>query len=147
MVGEAGSVVVPGGDGSGGVGQSRRVHVLSAGAVRSVSSFAELASLRAGRGVGAGRRVEALAFVVVGVPGDESGVVPDLDGSGGHAEAVGDLGQGEQAGVAESLLAAAQPVLVADVADDEPVERAAFAAGQAAVVEDAGDLGVGVVIE
>ena len=38
-------------------------------------------------------------------------------------------------------------VVVADVADDEPVEGAAFAAGQAAVVEDAGDLGVGVVIE
>ena len=50
-------------------------------------------------------------------------------------------------GVAESLLAAAQAVVVADVADDERVERAAFAAGQAAGVEDAGDLGVGVVIE
>lgn len=56
------------------------------------------------------------------------------------------LGQGERAGVAESLLAAAQPVFVADVADDEAVEGAAFAAGQAAVVEDAGDLGVGVVV-
>ena len=56
-------------------------------------------------------------------------------------------GQGEHAGVAESLLAAAQLVVVADVADDEPVEGAAFAAGQAAVVEDAGDLGVGVVVE
>jgi hypothetical protein len=100
-----------------------------------------------GRRVGAGRRVEALAFVVVGVPGDEPGVVPDLDGFGGHAEAAGHLGQGEHAGVAESLLAAAQPVLVADVADDEPVEGASFAAGQAAVVEDDGDLGVGVVIE
>jgi hypothetical protein len=31
--------------------------------------------------------------------------------------------------------------------DDEPVEWVAFAAGQAAVVEDAGDFGVGVVIE
>jgi len=45
------------------------------------------------------------------------------------------------------LLAAAQVVVVADVADDERVEWAAFAAGQAAVVEDAGDLGVGVVVE
>ncbi len=50
-------------------------------------SLAELASLGAGRGVGAGRRVEALALVVVGVAGDEAGVVPGLDGSGGHAEA------------------------------------------------------------
>ena len=74
-------------------------------------------------------------------------MVPDLDGFGGHAQEAGHLGQGEHAGVAESLLAAAQPVFVADVADDEPVEGAAFAAGQAAVVEDAGDLGVGVVVE
>src|SRR5207344_1276393 len=83
----------------------------------------------------------------VGVPGDEPGVVPGLDGSGGDAELAGELGQGEHAGVAESLLAAAQVVVVADVADDERVEGAAFAAGQAAVVEDAGDLGVGVVVE
>ena len=74
-------------------------------------------------------------------------MVPDLDGFGGHPQAAGHLGQGEHAGVTEPLLAAAQPVFVADVADDEAVERAAFAAGQAAVVEDAGDLGVGVVIE
>jgi hypothetical protein len=81
------------------------------------------------------------------VPGDESGVVPGLDGSGGDAELCGDLGQGEHAGVAEPLLAAAQLIVVADVADDELVEGAAFAAGQAAVVEDGGDFGVGVVIE
>src|SRR5260370_5525609 len=111
------------------------------------ASFAEFASLCPGWRVGAGRRVEAFAFVVEGVPGDESGVVPYLDGFGGHGETVGHLGQGEHARVAESLFAAAQPVLVADVADDEPVEGAAFAAGQAADVEDAGDLGVGVVIE
>jgi len=111
------------------------------------ASFAELASLGAGWRVLAGRRVEALAFVVEGVAGDEPGVVPDLDGFGGHAEAAGHLGQGEHAGVAESLLAAAEPVVVADVADDEPVEGAAFAAGQAAVVEDGGDLGVGVAVE
>jgi hypothetical protein len=53
-------------------------------------------------------------------------VVPGLDGSGGYAEAAGDLGQGEQAVVAESLLAAAQLVLVADVADDERVEGGPF---------------------
>ena len=35
-------------------------------------------------------------------------VVPGLDGSGGHAELAGELGQGEHAGVAESLLAAGQ---------------------------------------
>ena len=66
---------------------------------------------------------------------------------GGTPRRIGHLGQGEHAGVAEPLLAAAQPVFVADVADDEPVEGAAFAAGQAAVVEDAGDLGVGVAVE
>ena len=74
-------------------------------------------------------------------------MVPDLDGFGGHPQAAGHLGEGEHAGVTESLFAAAQSVFVADVADDEAVEGVAFAAGQAAVVEDAGDLGVGVVIE
>ena len=138
----------PGGDGSGGVRHSRgSSRVVCGSGGEGGASFAEFASLCPGRRVGAGRRVEALAFVVVGVPGDEPGVVPDLDGFGGHAEAAGHLGQGEHAGVAEPLFAAAQPVLVADVADDEPVEGAAFAAGQAAVVEDAGDLGVGVVVE
>ena len=87
--------------------------------------FAEFASLCTGRRVVAGWRVEALSLVVVGVPGDESGVIPGLDGSGGHAELAGELGQGEHAGVAESLLAAAQAVVVADVADDERVEGAA----------------------
>ena len=43
------------------------------------------------------RRVEAPTFVVLGVPGDEPGVVPDLDGFGGYPEAVGHLGQGEHA--------------------------------------------------
>jgi hypothetical protein len=69
------------------------------------------------------------------VSGDEPGVVPYLDGFSGYAETFGHLGQGEHAGVAEPLFAAASPVFVADVADDVPVEGAAFAAGQAAVVE------------
>ena len=77
------------------------------------ASFAELASLCPGWRVLAGRWVEALALVVEGVAGDEPGVVPDLDGLGGYAEAGGHLGQGEHAGVTESLLAAAQFVLAA----------------------------------
>jgi hypothetical protein len=38
-------------------------------------------------------------------------------------------------------------VVADDAGDDEPVEWVAFAAGEAAVVEDVGDLGVGVVVE
>jgi len=53
---------------------------------------------------------------------------PNFDGAGGHAEGGGHLLEGEQAG-------------------DEPVERGAFAAGEAAVVEDLGDFGVGVGVE
>ena len=68
-------------------------------------SLAELASLCAGWGVGAWRGVEALAFVVVGVSGEETGVVPDLDGAGRHVELCGDLGQGEHAGVEQPLAA------------------------------------------
>jgi hypothetical protein len=70
------------------------------------ASLAELASLCADWGVGAWRGVEALAFVVVGVSGAETGVVPDLDGAGGHVELCGDLGQGEHAGVEQPLAAA-----------------------------------------
>ncbi len=44
------------------------------------------ASLVGGRRVGPGRVVEDFAFVVVPLATDNSGVVPDLDGAGGHAE-------------------------------------------------------------
>jgi hypothetical protein len=44
------------------------------------------ASLVAGWRVGSGRVVEDFALVVIPLPADNSGVVPDLDGGGGHAE-------------------------------------------------------------
>ena len=97
--------------------------------------------------VRSGRVVERLAFIVVALATDKTGVVPGLDRAGGDAEPAGHLVQGEHAGVAEPLLPAAEPVLVADVADDQGVEGAAFAAGVAAGVEDGGDLGVGVVVQ
>ena len=64
------------------------------------------ASLVGGRRVGSGRVVEDLAFVVVPLPADNSGVVPDLDGAGGHAELLGHLGERDQSGVEQSLAAA-----------------------------------------
>ena len=49
---------------------------------------------------GWGRRVvEDFAFVVIPLPADNSGVVPDLDGAGGHAEQLGHLGERDQAAV------------------------------------------------
>jgi hypothetical protein len=45
------------------------------------------ASLVEGRRVGSGRVVEDFAFVVIPPPADNSGVVPDLDGGGGHSGA------------------------------------------------------------
>jgi putative transposase len=68
---------------------------------------AEGDSLVGGRGVGAGRVVEDFAFVVISVAADNSGVVPGLDGAGGDAERCGGFVEGEQAGVAEALAAAA----------------------------------------
>jgi hypothetical protein len=65
------------------------------------------ASLVAGRRVGAGRVVEDFAFIVISLPADNSGVVPDLDGAGGHAEQLGHLGERDQAGVEQPLAAAA----------------------------------------
>jgi len=49
------------------------------------------ASLVEGWRVGSGRVVEDFAFVVISLPADNSGVVPDLDGGGGHAEQRGHL--------------------------------------------------------
>jgi transposase len=63
-------------------------------------------SLVFGWWVGAGSVVEHLAFVVVAQAGDKSGVAPLFDGGGGYAEAVGGFVEGEQAGVAEALVAA-----------------------------------------
>jgi transposase InsO family protein len=64
------------------------------------------ASLVGGRRVGSGRVVEDFAFVVIPLPADNSGVVPDLDGAGGHAEQGGHLGERDQAGVEQPLAAA-----------------------------------------
>jgi hypothetical protein len=63
-------------------------------------------SLVAGRGVGAGRVVEHLAVVVEAVAVDEAGVAPGFDRASGHVEGGGHLGQGEQTGLAQALLAA-----------------------------------------
>ena len=65
------------------------------------------ASLVAGGRVGSGRVVEDLAFVVIPLPADNSGVVPDLDGAWGHAEQFGYLGERDQPGVEQPLAAAA----------------------------------------
>ncbi len=59
------------------------------------------ASLVGGRRVGSGRVVEDFSFVVIPLPADNSGVVPDLDGAGGHAEQLGHLGERDQAGTDE----------------------------------------------
>src|SRR6266567_1021172 len=65
------------------------------------------ASLVEGRRVGAGRVVEDFAFIVISLAGDNSGVVPDLDGAGGHAEQAGHLAERDQPGVEQPLAAAA----------------------------------------
>src|SRR6266566_1044498 len=65
------------------------------------------ASLVAGWRVGSGRVVEDFAFVVIPLPADNSGVVPDLDGGGGHAEQLGHLAERDQPGVEQPLAAAA----------------------------------------
>jgi threonine dehydrogenase-like Zn-dependent dehydrogenase len=56
---------------------------------------------------GVGRVVEDFAFVVIPLPGDNSGVVPVFDGCGGRAEQGGHLAERDQAGVEEPLAAAA----------------------------------------
>jgi hypothetical protein len=65
------------------------------------------ASLVAGWRVGSGRVVEDSAFVVIPLPADNSGVVPDLDGAWGHAEQFGYLAERDQPGVEQPLAAAA----------------------------------------
>jgi putative transposase len=65
------------------------------------------ASLVGGWRVGSGRVVEDFAFVVIALAADNSGVVPDLDGAGGHAEQLGHLAERDQPGVEQPLAAAA----------------------------------------
>ena len=80
----------------------------SAGRWRSCRSLGVVsASLVEGRRVGAGRLVEDFAFVVIPLPADNSGVVPDLDSGGGHGEQSGYLVQGDEPGVEQPLAAAA----------------------------------------
>ena len=104
------------------------------------------ALLDAGR-VGARMRVEAGVLVVVLLALDQSGAVPLPDGRDADVEEYGEFGGGQQAAVAQAVVAVAELVVLADVTDQESVEGASFAAGQAALVEDVGDLGVGVVVE
>jgi putative transposase len=64
------------------------------------------ASLVPGGRIGAGRVVEDFAFIVIPLATDNSGVVPDLDGAGGHAELLGHLAERDQPGVEQPLVAA-----------------------------------------
>ena len=68
------------------------------------ASFAEFASLCPGWRVGAGRVVVHLAFIVIALPTDKTGVMPGFDGDFGDAERCCHFGEGEQAGVAESVV-------------------------------------------
>jgi hypothetical protein len=70
------------------------------------SAGGEALSLVRGWRVGSGWVVEHFILVVVALAADKSGVVPVLDGRGGHIEAGGDLGEGDQSGGAQALLAA-----------------------------------------
>jgi putative transposase len=61
---------------------------------------------------GCGRFEEPDVLVVGFVAGEQTGVVPGLDGGGGDAEALCDLGRGEQTLTAESLFVTRQVVAV-----------------------------------
>jgi hypothetical protein len=73
------------------------------------SAGGEALSLVRGWRVGSGWVVEHFILVVVALAADKSGVVPVLDGRGGHIEVGGDLGEGDQfrwrAGVARGWVA------------------------------------------
>src|SRR6266567_1323812 len=60
-----------------------------------------------GRVAGVGRVVEELSFVVIAGAGDNPGSAPGLDGVVVDAVGGGGFGEGEHAGVAEALAAAA----------------------------------------
>jgi hypothetical protein len=70
------------------------------------SAGGEALSLVRGWRVGSGWVVEHFILVVVALAVDKSGVVPVLDGRGGYIEVGGDLGEGDQSGGAQALLAA-----------------------------------------
>jgi hypothetical protein len=68
------------------------------------------------RVAGVGRLEEPLVLVVGLVRVQQAGAVPGLDGGGVDAEAVGDLGEREQAAGAEPLVAAGEVVSAGDAA-------------------------------
>jgi hypothetical protein len=102
------------------------------------------ASLVAGWRAGSGRVAEDLAFVVVPLPADSSGAVPDLDGAWGRAEQFGYLGERDQSGAGQPLAAAAEVVGADDALDHGEVAGSCLAVGRAAALEDGGDVGGGV---
>ncbi len=85
-------------------------------------------------------RIETLVPVVEGDREQEAVVTPGLDGLRVDMEQVHDLVECQQAGIAQALVASLEGVVTSDSADDAHVECSALAGGEAAVVEDGGDL-------
>ncbi len=109
--------------------------------------FREFGSLLLDRCVWPGVWVEALVLVVEGNGEQKAVVAPELDGLRVDVEHPGDFVESQQAGVAQTLVAALERVVASDVTDHKPVECSAFAGGKATIIEDGGDLPLGVRVE
>ena len=100
-----------------------------------------------GGGVLVGGLVEIFDFGTVGECPKKVKAALSADGLGGGSESGGDFGGGEPALGTEAEEAGLELVTAAEVGDAASVEGESGAGGSAALVEDGGGLGFGVVLE
>jgi hypothetical protein len=94
-----------------------------------------------------GRVVELFVAVVRCAGCEQAGAAPGFDRVVVHAELFGDIGQGEHPGGMESGLVAAKLVALGEALDEMAGERLAAKRADAVLVEDRGDLALGVIVE
>jgi hypothetical protein len=93
------------------------------------------------------RLVEALVLVIDCVRVQEARAAPGPHRGLGDAEDLRHLADGQHAGVAQAVVSALEAVGASDVLHDDGVKRPTLAGEVTALVEDASDLSLRVVVE
>ena len=98
-----------------------------------------------------GRRVgdfeQAVAGVAIDVTAQDPGLAPFVDGASGHSKLPGDLVAAQKSAIAQPLIAGLQGITLSHHADQLRGEGEAVTASVSALVEDFGDLAIGVVVQ
>ena len=99
----------------------------------------------ADRGIGAGRFIEILGFVVVRLRLQQSGAAPVFHSGGAHAQCLGDFVLCEEPALAEAIISRRQAVVDADPPHHHGIDGFARARAEAVLGKAPRDLHVGVV--